>query len=67
MLLRLIAFAAAIAEWSAVSFEQLAQGAAMRLVVVSGTTLVLRVQILLGLFFLYALEYPDAHLVKETN
>jgi glycosyltransferase involved in cell wall biosynthesis len=58
ILIGVIAFAAAIAEWSAVSFGQLAQGAAMRLVIVSGTTLVLGAQILYGSFLLYVLEYP---------
>jgi glycosyltransferase involved in cell wall biosynthesis len=57
ILLGLIAFAAAVAKWSAAGFGQLAQGAAMRLVIVSGTTLVLGTQILFGSFFLYVLEY----------
>jgi glycosyltransferase involved in cell wall biosynthesis len=57
ILIGLIAFAAAIAEWSAAGFGQLAQGAAMRLVIVSGTTLVLGAQILYGSFLLYVLEY----------
>jgi hypothetical protein len=53
----LIAFAAAIAEWSVVGFGQLTQGAAMRLVIASGTTLVLGTQIVYGSFLLYVLEY----------
>ncbi len=49
---------AALSEWSAVGFGVLTQGSAMRLVIVSGTTLVLGTQILFGSFFLYVLEYP---------
>jgi hypothetical protein len=48
---------AALSEWSAVGFGALTQGSAMRLVIVSGTTLVLGTQILFGSFFLYVLEY----------
>jgi glycosyltransferase involved in cell wall biosynthesis len=48
---------AALSEWSAVGFGALTQGSAMRLVIVSGTTLVLGTQILFGSFFLYILEY----------
>jgi glycosyltransferase involved in cell wall biosynthesis len=47
----------ALSEWSAVGFGALTQGSAMRLVIVSGTTLVLGTQILFGSFFLYVLEY----------
>jgi glycosyltransferase involved in cell wall biosynthesis len=56
----LLGFATAVAalfEWSAVGFGALTQGSAMRLVIVSGTTLVLGTQILFGSFFLYVLEY----------
>jgi glycosyltransferase involved in cell wall biosynthesis len=48
---------AAISEWFAVGFGRLLGGAAMRLVIVSGTTLVLGAQILYGSFFLHILEY----------
>lgn len=51
---------AALSEWSAVGFGVLTQGSAMRLVIVSGTTLVLGTQILFGSFFLYVLEYRAA-------
>jgi glycosyltransferase involved in cell wall biosynthesis len=59
-MLILLGFATAVAalsEWSAVGFGALTQGSAMRLVIVSGTTLVLGTQILFGSFFLYVLEY----------
>jgi glycosyltransferase involved in cell wall biosynthesis len=51
------AFVTAVSEWSAVGFGQLVGGAAMRLVIVSGTTLVLGTQILYGSFLLHVLEY----------
>jgi glycosyltransferase involved in cell wall biosynthesis len=57
ILLGISAFIAAISEWSAVGFGQLTQGAAMRMVIVSGTTLMLGTQIVYGSFFLYVLEY----------
>jgi glycosyltransferase involved in cell wall biosynthesis len=57
ILLGLMAFAAAVSEWSAVGFGQLTGGAAMRLVITAGTTFVLGTQILYGSFFLYVIEY----------
>jgi glycosyltransferase involved in cell wall biosynthesis len=56
-LLGFIAFICAISEWSSVGFGPLVGGKAMRLVIVSGTTVVLGTQILYGSFFLYLLEY----------
>jgi glycosyltransferase involved in cell wall biosynthesis len=56
-LLGLVAFIGAISEWSAVGFGPLVGGMAMRLVIISGTTLVLGTQILYGSFLLYVLEY----------
>jgi hypothetical protein len=56
---------AAISEWSAVGFGQLPKGTAMRLVILSGTTVVLGTQILYGSFFLYVLEYRAAALGRE--
>jgi glycosyltransferase involved in cell wall biosynthesis len=57
ILLGMLAFVAAMFQWSAVGFGQLTQGLATRLVVVSGAMLVLGTQILYGSFFLYLLEY----------
>jgi glycosyltransferase involved in cell wall biosynthesis len=57
ILIGLVAFAAAVTEWSVVGFGQLVGGTAMRLVIVSGTTLVLGTQILYGSLLLYVLEY----------
>ena len=57
MLLGLIAFLAAIGEWSKMGFGQLIGGAAFRLVIVSSATLVLGTQIVYGSFLLYILEY----------
>jgi glycosyltransferase involved in cell wall biosynthesis len=60
ILLGLVAFFGAISEWSGVGFGPLVGGKAMRLVIISGTTLVLGTQILYGSFFLYVLEYHSA-------
>lgn len=57
ILVGLIAFVAAVGEWSSVEFGQLPRGVAMRLVIASSTTLVLGAQILYGSFLLYAIEY----------
>ncbi len=57
MLLGLIAFLAAIGEWSEMGFGQLVGGGAFRLVIVSSATLVLGTQIVYGSFLLYILEY----------
>jgi hypothetical protein len=63
----LIAFVAAISEWSAVGFGPLLGGGAMRFVIVSGATLVLGTQILHGSFFLYILEYCAPFLQDATR
>jgi hypothetical protein len=60
ILLGLVAFFGAISEWSGVGFGPLVGGKAMRLVIISGTTLVLGTQLLYGSFFLYVLEYHSA-------
>jgi glycosyltransferase involved in cell wall biosynthesis len=59
-LLGLLAFIGAVSEWSGVGFGPLVGGKTMRLVIISGTTLVLGTQILYGSFFLYVLEYHSA-------
>lgn len=59
-LLGLVAFIGAISAWSSVAFGPLVGGKAMRLVIISGTTLVLGTQVLYGSFFLYVLEYRAA-------
>jgi hypothetical protein len=64
-LVGLIAFGAAVAEWSNVRFGQLTRGNAIRLVIASGTTLMLGAQILYGSFFLYLLDYRAAR--RETT
>ena len=64
--LGLVAFIGAISEWSSVGFGSLVGGKAMRLVIISGTTLVLGTQILYGSFFLYVLDYrSSAHRARE--
>jgi glycosyltransferase involved in cell wall biosynthesis len=55
--LGLVAFGIAVAKWADVGFGQIASGEAIRLVIVSSTTLVLGAQILYGSFFLYLLDY----------
>jgi glycosyltransferase involved in cell wall biosynthesis len=57
LVLGLITFGVAVAQWSEVGFGELARGRAMRLVIASSTTLVLGAQILYGSFFLYLLDY----------
>jgi hypothetical protein len=64
-LLGSVAFIGAISEWSGVGFGPLVGGRAMRLVIISGTTLVLGTQILYGSFFLYVLEYRAAPLRRK--
>jgi glycosyltransferase involved in cell wall biosynthesis len=59
------AFVAAVSEWFTVGFGQLLGGATMRLVIVSGTTLVLGTQILYGSFFLHVLEYRATALLRQ--
>jgi len=65
ILLGLVAFIGAVSEWSGVGFGPLLGGKTMRLVIISGTTLVLGTQILYGSFFLYVLEYRAAPLRHE--
>jgi glycosyltransferase involved in cell wall biosynthesis len=57
ILLGLAAFITAVLEWSDAGFGQLTRGVAIRLVIVSSTTLVLGTQILYGSFFLSVLDY----------
>ena len=57
LLLGLVIFGAALAQWSEAGFGQLGRGSAIRFVIVSSTTLVLGAQILYGSFFLYLLDY----------
>jgi glycosyltransferase involved in cell wall biosynthesis len=57
LLLGFASFAAALADWFKVGFGALTTGSAIRLVIVSSTTLVLGAQILYGSFFLYLLDY----------
>jgi glycosyltransferase involved in cell wall biosynthesis len=60
LMMGLIAFGVALAEWSESGFGQLARGNAIRLVIASSATLVLGAQILYGSFFLYLLDYRAA-------
>jgi hypothetical protein len=57
LLLGFASFTAALADWFKVGFGALTTGSAIRLVIVSSTTLVLGAQILYGSFFLYLLDY----------
>src|SRR5215471_4877727 len=57
LVLGLSSFGAALTEWFNVGFGQLSSAMAIRLVIVSGATLVLGAQILYGSFFLYLLDY----------
>jgi hypothetical protein len=57
MLIGVVAFVAAVTEWSGVGFGQLLGGAGMRLVILSGTSLVLGTQILYGSFLLDVIEH----------
>jgi glycosyltransferase involved in cell wall biosynthesis len=65
VVLGLVAFIGALSEWSDVGFGALVGGKAMRLVIVSGTTLVLGTQMLYGSSFLYILEYRAAARERE--
>ncbi len=67
LLLGLISFGIALAQWSAVGFGELGRGSAIRLVIVSSTTLVLGAQILYGSFFLYLLDYRAARRDKAID
>ncbi len=57
LLLGLTILGVALTEWFNVGFGELAEGSAIRLVIVSSTTLMLGAQILYGSFFLYLLDY----------
>jgi hypothetical protein len=57
LVLGLCTFGAALAEWLSAGFGVLDRGNAIRLVIVSSSTLVLGSQILYGSFFLYLLDY----------
>ena len=57
ILIGLVAFVAAVTDWSVAGFGALVGGTAMRLVIVSGTTLVLGTQILYGSFLLHLIGY----------
>jgi hypothetical protein len=65
ILLGSVAFTGAFSEWSGAGFGPLVGGKAMRLVIISGATLVLGTQVLYGSFFLYVLEYRAASLRRE--
>jgi hypothetical protein len=57
LLIGLVTVGLALAQWSEAGFGELGRGSAIRLVIVSSTTLVLGAQILYGSFFLYLLDY----------
>ena len=59
LLLGLITFVIALAQWSAVGFGELGRGSAIRFVIISSATLVLGAQILYGSFFLYLLDHRE--------
>jgi hypothetical protein len=65
VLLGLITFGAALAEWFNVGFGALTRGSAIRFVIASSTTLVLGAQILYGSFFLHLLDYRATCSTKD--
>ena len=65
LLLGLITFGVALAEWSASDFGALGRGSAIRFVIASSTTLVLGAQILYGSFFLHLLDYRATCSTKD--
>jgi glycosyltransferase involved in cell wall biosynthesis len=67
LLLGLVAFGAAVSAWSDVGFGELRTGVAIRLVIVSSTTLVLGVQIIYGSFLLYVLDYRGDRSVRPRH
>jgi glycosyltransferase involved in cell wall biosynthesis len=67
VLLAVVAFVAALGEWSNVGFGQLTNEAAMRLVIASSSTLMLGTQILSGSFFLYVLDYRVPPVVSRSS
>jgi glycosyltransferase involved in cell wall biosynthesis len=60
LVLGFAAFGVALEEWSRAGFGELGRGNTIRLVIASGTTLVLGAQILYGSFFLYLLDYSSS-------
>jgi glycosyltransferase involved in cell wall biosynthesis len=67
LLLGVIAFAIALAQWSEAEFGELGRGSVIRFVIVSSTTLVLGAQILYGSFFLYLLDYRGIPCARDQN
>jgi glycosyltransferase involved in cell wall biosynthesis len=67
LLLGLAALGAAVSAWSDVAFGELRTGIAIRLVIVSSTTLVLGVQIVYGSFLLYVLDYRGDRSMKSLD
>lgn len=65
LLLGLITFGAALADWFDVGFGALTRDSAIRFVIASSTTLVLGAQILYGSFFLYLLDYRATCSTKD--
>ena len=65
LLLGLITFGAALADWFNVGFGALTRGSAIRFVIASSTTLVLGAQILYGSFFLHLLDYRATCSTKD--
>ena len=65
LLLGLITFGAALADWFNVGFGALTRGSAIRFVIASSTTLVLGAQILYGSFFLHLLDYRATCTIKD--
>jgi glycosyltransferase involved in cell wall biosynthesis len=64
LLLGVITFSIALAQWSEAGFGELGRGSVIRYVIVSSTTLVLGAQILYGSFFLYLLDYRGISLQR---
>ena len=65
LLLDLITFGAALADWFNGAFGALTRDSAIRFVIASSTTLVLGAQILYGSFFLHLLDYRTTFSIKD--
>jgi hypothetical protein len=65
LLLGLVTFGAALAQWSEAGFGELGRGSAIRFVILSSTTLVLGAQILYGSFSLYLLDYRGMRCTRD--
>ena len=65
LLLGLITFGTALAEWAGVGFGALGRGRALRLVITSSATLVLGAQIVYGSFFFHLLDYRATCSTKD--